>query len=224
MSEVADVTLRVFSEFALAQHVIEEIASRGSGQDAALREALQSNRRDAHKLIRSWERKNQRLLHKLVRHGWFDLDSWHANVLAAKLNDDTRPVYFEYYCERELGDTGKHRAFGASYEEIRRLRNFLAHNYSLRADAEAERLRFGWYKGEPFGPWLEANEAGFDLAFMRRALEVAEWLADVAKWTSWRVSDGFYRENDKNGVEFSGDNEPASKPPQVLGLPAYSRE
>lgn len=221
MSEIANVTLAFLGRFALAQYVIDEIASRGSGEDAALRDAL-SARWDVEKVIAKWEGRNQKLLHQMQRNGWFDVKTWHASVLAAKLNDDTRPVYFEFYCERELGDVGKHREYAAAYEEIRRLRNFIAHNISLRVAEGPERLAVGWYRTEPFGPWFEANQDGLDLAFMKKALEIADWLADVARWTSWKVSDGYFREHDVHDVPFSDENEPASEPPHVLDLPSYS--
>ncbi|WP_223624096.1 hypothetical protein [Microbacterium sp. EST19A] len=221
MSEVADVTLALLGRFALTQYVIDEIASRGSGEDAALRDAL-SGRWDVEKVIQKWEARNQQLLHHMQRKGWFDVKTWHASVLAGKLNDDIRPVYFEFYCERELGESGKHRAFAASYEEIRRLRNFVAHNISLRAATDPERLAVGWFRDEPFGPWLDANRGGLDLAFMTKALELADWLADVVRWTSWRASGGYFREKDVRGVPFSDENEPPSEPPHTLGLPSYS--
>lgn len=219
MSQVADVTLKIFGRFARAQWEIDQLADRGSSQDQALRDALSAGGRwRPDQAIRSWERKNQKQLHQMQKTGWFRLDSWHASVLASKLADDTRPPYFTVFCERELGDAGKHREFSGAYEEVRRLRNFLAHNMALNVHPGTEYLAVGWFHTEAFGPWLEEDKRRLDLAFMTSALEVAVWLVDVVVWTRWKL--GHVKDaRDTDDVLFSTSHEPSATPPQLLGVP-----
>ena len=223
MTAVADATLRLFAVFTKVQFYVDDLATFRPGVDDALRAALQG-RWKADDVIRVWERRNKDFLLAMEGNGWFNLQSWHANVLAGKLADDSRPAYFELFSERELGTHGRHREWTRAYGEVKRLRDFLAHNMSLRAVPVNERLVVNWFHNTPFGEWMEQDPARLDIDFMLRALEVAEWMLDVVVWTTWRLGfNGNAVIRDTAGHPFSELNEPAFAPPHLLGVPQQQR-
>lgn len=220
MTLVADKTLLLFSMFARVQWQVDELARRCTGVDEVVRTAFErSGRWDPEQVIRRWEKRNQSFLQEMRGKPWFDEESWHALVLSTRLNDQSRPVFFELYSERELREQGRHGEFVAAYTQVKRLRDFLAHNMILQASPE-ECLLVTWFHDTPFGEWMEEDATRLDLAFMTDAVEVAEWLSDVAAWTMWRLGwNGSAKIVDSKGIEFSDEHAPTLAAPHQLGVP-----
>lgn len=221
MTLVADKTLLLFSTFAHMQWQVDELARRCTGVDEAVRTAFEkAGRWDPDQVIRSWRKRNQSFLHEMRDKSWFNEASWHALVLSTRLNDQSRPLFFEFYSKRELPDEGRHDEFAATYTQIKRLRDFLAHNEYLRASSEEERLIVTWYHDTAFGRWMEEDKTRLNLTFMTEAVEVADWLSDVVAWTTWRLGwNGSAKIEDSNGVVFSDEHAPSPAPPHQLRVP-----
>ncbi len=221
MTEVADKTLLVFSTFAHTQWQVDDLAGHRVGVDDAVRAALEETRgRTPEQVIRSWEKKNQKFLHEMREKTWFNEESWHGFVLARRLDDRTRPRFFEFYSQRELGYDGLHEHFVNAYKEVKRLRDFLAHNIAMRAKPDDERLIVNWFHTEPMGAFMEEDFTRLNLSFMSEAVEVAEWLLDIAMWTFWKLGwNGNAEIRDSKGIVFSDTYAPSAIPPHELGIP-----
>jgi hypothetical protein len=226
MTEVADRTLLLFSTFAHMQWQVDELATRCTGVDDAVRAAFEeTGRADPDQIVRSWERRNQQLLHQMRRNAWFNLESWHALVLASRLTDQTRPLFFEFYSERELGADGRHAEFVATYAQVKRLRDFLAHNMAMKALPDDERLSVTWFHDTDMGRWMDEDRTRLNLTFMTEAVEVVDWLLDVAVWTFWKLGwNGNAEIKGSKGIEFSDAYAPSVAPPHDLGVPATGSE
>lgn len=221
MTLVADKTLLLFSTFAHMQRQVDELARRCTGVDEAVRAAFEkAGRWDPDQVIRSWRKRNQSFLHEMRDKSWFNEESWHALVLSTRLNDQRRPLFFEFHSKRELPDEGRHDEFAATYTQIKRLRDFLAHNEYLRASSGEERLIVTWYRDTAFGRWMEEDKTRLNLTFMTEAVEVADWLSDVVAWTTWRLGwNGSAKIEDSNGVVFCDEHAPSPAPPHQLRVP-----
>lgn len=151
---------------------------------------------------------------------WFDLESWHALVLAHRLTDQARPLFFEFYSARELGSDGLHPEFVVTYKQVKRLRDFLAHNMAMKALPDEERLSVTWFHDSPMGRWMDEDRTRLNLGYLSEAVEVAEWLLDVAMWTFWKLGwNGNAQIKDSKGVVFSDAHAPSATPPHQLGVP-----
>lgn len=221
MTLVADRTLLLFSTFAHVQWQVDELARRCTGVDAAVRAAFENaGRWDPDQVIRRWRKRNQSFLHDMRNKSWFSEESWHALVLSTRLNDKSRPLFFEFYSKRELPEEGRQDEFAATYQQVKRLRDFLAHNEYLRASVEEERLLVTWYHDTAFGRWMDEDKTRLDLTFMAAAVDVANWLSDVAAWTTWRLGwNGSAQVQDSSGVVFSDEHAPPFTPPHQLDVP-----
>ena len=226
MTEVADKTLLLFSTFAHMQWQVDELATRCTGVDDVIRDAFAVTERwDADQIVRSFERRNQQFLHEMESKSWFNLESWHALVVASKLGDRTRPAFFEFYSERELGADGLHAQFVATYAQVKRLRDFLAHNMAMKALPDEERLSVTWFHDTDMGRWMDQDRTRLNLTFMTEAVEVVEWLLDVATWTFWKLGwNGNAEIKGSKGMIFSDSYVPSAVPPHDLGVPITGTE
>lgn len=221
MTLVADKTLLLFSTFAHMQWQVDELARRCTGVDEAVRAAFEeTDRWNPDKVIRTWQKRNQAFLHEMRDKSWFNEESWHALVLSTRLNDQSRPLFFEFYSQRELPEDGRHGEFVATYMQVKRLRDFLAHNMYMRASSEEERLLVTWFHDTAFGRWMDEDKDRLNLVFMTEVVAVADWLSDVAAWTMWRLGwNGSAKIKDSKGVVFSAEHGPSLLPPHQLGVP-----
>lgn len=222
---MADKTLLLFSTFAHMQWQVDELARRCTGVDEAVRAAFEETGRwNPDQVIRKWRKRNQSSLHEMRDKSWFNEESWYALVLSTRLNDQSRPLFFEFYSKRELSEEGRHGEFVATYMRVKRLRDFLAHNMAMKALAE-ERLSVVWFHDSAFGRWMEEDKTRLNLTFMTEAVEVADWLSDVAAWTMWRLGwNGNAKIEDSKGGVFSEEHAPPLSPPHQLGVPTDDEE
>lgn len=225
MTAVADAVLKLFSEFARAQWTVDELARSCTGVDDTVRAALErAGRWNPDQVIRRWQNRNQSFLHDARSQWWFNELNTHAQVLSTRLNDQSRPFFFELFSTRELGATGLHAHYVETYQQVKRLRDFLAHNMSMKALSE-ERLAVGWFHDSSIGRWMEEDESRLDLAFLLRAVEVAEWLLDVATWTTWKLGfNGNAVIEDSKGMIYSDEHRPPVSPPHNLTVPVAEGE
>ena len=113
-----------------------------------------------------------------------------------------------------------HRDWARAYGEVKRLRDFLAHNMGLSVLKGEEQLVVTTFHGTAFRAWSVENPSRLDLAYMTQALQVAEWLLDVVVWTTWRLGYDWSDEvADSAGVAFGATHAPPFEPPHALGVP-----